>query len=374
MPSIYRVIYKNSEPLIQENEKLKFVIMKKHNSNLLKYVSRNKSQKITFESIRSNDFKLSDKNLLVFKVEKSIKNNFIDYLNKESESHFNDKDESIGGNSIDNFINYLKKEGAYSFQRLEENADLTKQCIPVIPDMPSQLQSHEEILSQSVPDEGDNHLSAVLKPSLSRSQSLSRMTDDDIALHDISLSQSALNKSSSSEHFFDPLSLSNSSDMLSSQHSVHSQALLEPEDQSQLIELEKNKSFFSGKEKNINVCPLRNHGLNIKNGFFNGEGKAKILLDISTLAERVVNDIQDLKNASSNEQVEALNKNILELNDKMNNEENFKTLSHYRGLSAFKFIAKFWGGGKVKSIEYVTNLKEQIAPLVQEITTEKPTI
>lgn len=161
---------------------------------------------------------------------------------------------------------------------------------------------------------------------------------------------------------------------LSSSNSIHNQDSLEAE-RDQLIEsAQKIYSFFTEKEKNTHLSHIKSHGLNIQKGYFNGGVKAKILLDITQLAEQIKSNSNEIGNESSNEQIQALKQNVLMLNEKINDKQNLEILSRYRGFSPFKCFATLWGGGRVKSIEYVEQLRGQIASLIKEATPLRPTV
>ncbi|WP_395498144.1 hypothetical protein [Rickettsiella endosymbiont of Litargus connexus] len=164
------------------------------------------------------------------------------------------------------------------------------------------------------------------------------------------------------------------SDLSSSRNSIHNQDSLDAE-QDQLIErAPKIYSFFTEKAKNTPLSHIKSHGLNIQKGYFNGGVKSKILLDITQLAEQIKSNSNEIGNESSNEQIQALKQKVSMLNEKINDKQNLEILSRYRGFSAFKCFATLWGGGRVKSIEYVEQLQEQVASLLKEITPLRPTV
>lgn len=154
-------------------------------------------------------------------------------------------------------------------------------------------------------------------------------------------------------------------DLYSLQDSIQSQ---NAEEQISLIASVQKISL----EHNNNLAKMERHASNIKNGYFNGNEKSKILSEIT----RIVKQIRDASNVegsgASNEQLDTLKQKVLELNEKINDNQKLKTLSRYRGIS--QSIATFFGYGKVTSIEYVNQLRKEFNPLINEVLSARPTV
>ncbi|WP_342147138.1 hypothetical protein [Rickettsiella endosymbiont of Aleochara curtula] len=166
-----------------------------------------------------------------------------------------------------------------------------------------------------------------------------------------------------------------SSSLSSSNNSIHNQDSFENLKRAQLIDgAQKIRSFFTEKEKNNNLAKIERHGLNIKESYLNGNEKSKILLNITKLAAQIRDSSDNIGNTSSNEQIQSLKQNVSELDKIINNKQNLDALSRYRGFSPFKCFATLWGGGKVKSIEYVEQLRDQLNTLTQEIAPIRPAV
>lgn len=338
MPTIYRATPKNTVPLI--DEKLKYVVVKENEVTILnnKQYKPDSAHILTLETGKSNA--------------KSLK--------KYIENQFKDLN-----------LNYPTK----FLKLLKDNFDIQEQQ----EFNQEKLQDHEnnlQVAALELDEEEGNLLARIsqsttstpplLRPNSVRFESISENTHlrKTLSLYD------SINKSS--------LSIQQpaiSSDLSFSHNSINSQDALENAARAQLIDgAQKIRSFFTEKEHNNNLAKMERHGSDIKDSYFNGNGKSKILLNITELAAKIRNSSSNIGMEPSNEEIKSLKQTISKLNAIINDKQNLETLSRYRGFSPFKCFATLWGGGRVKSIEYVEHLREQVAPLAQEINALRPTV
>ncbi|WP_342220369.1 hypothetical protein [Rickettsiella endosymbiont of Miltochrista miniata] len=326
-----------------ENQNYKFIVIKEHNYKLKKII---KNQNITIEEVDGLNYEQSTKDFLFFKIETSNSKDFQKYL-KTKLADFLIENNGIEKESTKSFLKYLEDDSTYGFDAVTPIENEDKLLIEAILNSPS-----------STP--------TLLRPNSVRYESVSEKTPlrKIPSFHDLPKE----NSPKISRPAISP-------DQFCSQHSIHSQDSLETSARAYLIEgAQKIHSFFTEKEHNNNLANIERHGLNIKGSYFNGNGKSKILLNITELAAQIRNSTNEIGSESSSEQILGLKQNISKLNVIINDKQNLETLSRYRGFSAFKCFATLWGGGKVKSIEYVEQLREQVGSLSKDLTALRPTV
>lgn len=348
-------IYSSSlEDLINSGYKSKdqnyvFLVIKEHNYKFKKII---KDQNVTIDKIDDLNYKQSAKDFLFFKIEESKSKKFQEYL-KAKLAEFLIDNKSIEKESIKNFLKYLEVDQAYHFDAVTTIAKEDKILI--------------ETISNSPP----------LTPKLPRPKSFNHAANnnDTISLQKTFLSQQSLSNNNSSEITFDPQLPAISSNLSSSHNSIDSQKSFETSERAQLIDsAQKIRSFFTVKEHNNNLVKMERHGSNIKNSYFNGNKKSEILSEITNLAADLRDSCKEIISKPSAEGLVNLDKKFSKFKDSINDKQNLETLSRYRGFSPFKCLATLWGGGKVKSFEYVEQLREQVASLTQEIIPLGPTV
>lgn len=320
MPTIYLATPKNSDLLIK-NEKLKYVVVKENEVTIL----NNKQYKPDFSYILTLEIGKSNAKSLKNHIKENIENLNIDYPAK--------------------FLELLKDNFDFQEQQELNQEELKEQ------------ENNSQLTTPKLDGEDENLLAAISQsristPTLPRPKSLNPDYNTEFS-HKTFLSQMDLDRSNS------PISFGKqprviSQKLSSSQNSIHSQYSLERSEQAQRNH-DEIYSFFSKKE-NKYLSNIKNHGLSIKKGYFNGEEKSKILLEITQLAEQIKEKLNEKGNESLIDQIDILKKKIT---------DNAKTLSQYRGISLFKDIAQCWGGGRVKSIEYVNQLQAQLNTLTK---------
>lgn len=335
MPTIYLATPKSPDLLIN-NEKLKYVVVKENEVTIL----NNKQYKPDFSYILTFEIGKSNAKSLKNHIKDNIENLNIDYPTKFLEL------------LKDNFDIQQPELNQEELKEQENNSQLT---------MPKLDGEDEEPLA-AIPQ------SRISTPTLHRPNSVRYAT----------VSENIPLRKTSSFHDLPP----EDSPMISrpiisthlscSKNSIYSQDSLENAERTQLMDgTQRIRSFFSKKE---NLSHIENHALNIQNGYFNGEKKSKILLNITQLAAQIRDVSQNIGKESSNEQIQSLKQNVSELDKMINNKQNLDTLSRYRGFSPFKCFATLWGGGRVKSIEYVEQLQEQVGSLVNDLAALRPSV
>lgn len=330
MPSIYLATPKNTEPSI--DRKLKYVVVKDNTVEILnkKQYNADSSRDFTFLTGKSNA--------------------------KELKKHIEKNIESL---NIDHSIKFL--------ELLKDKFDIQEQ---------HELRQEGNVQVESPTlDEEEKNLPAPIPCSQPPNPLLPRTNS---VKHDNTSENASLRKTSSFLDLSDqnlPKMSRSSSSHLSSAHDSISQDSLENSERTQLIDgAQKIRSFFTDKEHNNNLANIERHGLNIKGSYFNGNGKSKILLHITELAAQTRNSVNKMDSEPSSEQILGLKQNISKLDEIINDKQNLDALSRYRGFSPFKCFATFWGGGRVKSIEYVKQLREQLNTLTKEIAPIIPTV
>lgn len=323
-----------------ENQDYKFIVIKEHNYKLKKII---KNQNITIEEVDGLNYEQSTKDFLFFKIETSNSKDFQKYL-KTKLADFLIENNGIEKESTKSFLKYLEDDSTYGFDAVTPIENEDKLLIESILNSPS---STPTLLRPN----------SVRYESVSEKNPLRKMP----SFHDLPLENSPkISRPVISTH------------LSSSQNSIYSQDSLENAERAQLIDgAQKIRSFFTKKE---NLSHIKNHALNIQNGYFNGEKKSKILLNITELADQIRDVSQNIGKESSNEQIQSLKQNVSELDRMINNKQNLDTLSRYRGFYPFKCFATLWGGGRVKSFEYVEQLREQVGSLANDLAALRPTM
>jgi hypothetical protein len=335
MPTIYLATPNNPDLLIN-NKKLKYVVVKENEVTIL----NNKQYEPDFSYI------------LTFKIGKSNANSL--------KKHIKDNIENLNIDYPAKFLELLKDN--FDFQEQQEFK----------PDNLRHQENHLQVASLA-PDKEEEELLARISQSPTSTPKLLRPN----STYESTIKNPFLIKTLSFLDFPGENSLKISgpeisSDLSSSQYSIHSQDSLENEARAQLIDgAQKIRSFFTKKE---NLSHIENHALNIQNGYFNGEKKSKILLNITQLAGKIRDVSQNIGKESSNEQIQSLKQNVSEFDKMINNKQNLDTLSRYRGFSPFKCFATLWGGGEVKSIKYVEKLREQVGSLANDLAALRPSV
>ncbi len=339
MPTIYLATPNNHDLLIN-NEKLKYVVVKENEVTIL----NNKQYKSDFSYILTFEIGKSNAKSLKNHIKENIENLNIDYPAK--------------------FLELLKDNFDFQEQQELNQEELKEQ------------ENNSQLTTPKLDGEDENLLAAIsqspisspawLRPKSVRYESVSENTSlrKMPSFHDL--------PSENSPKISRPVI---STHLSSSQNSIYSQDSLENAERAQLIDgAQKIRSFFTEKKHNNNLAKMERHAVNIKNSYFNGNEKSIILLNITELAAQIRNSTNEIGNESSNEQIPGLKQKISKLNAIINDKQNLETLSRYRGFSPFKCFATLWGGGKVKSIEYVEQLRGQVASLTQEIIPLRPTV
>jgi hypothetical protein len=142
----------------------------------------------------------------------------------------------------------------------------------------------------------------------------------------------------------------------------------------QFLQAEKICSFFTKNSNLFRFANMKNHGEKIKNGYFNGKEKSEILLFISDTAKKIKNTSLHLRQDITAEGIAEFKKDITTLDACINDQTNLKILSRYRGFSPLKCFATLWGGGKVTSMEYIDQLRNELNPLIDEAFSSRPTV
>ncbi|TLY47131.1 MAG: hypothetical protein E6K54_07145 [Gammaproteobacteria bacterium] len=324
MLTIYRVTPKNSTPLIEE--KIKHIIVKHGEVKIIdnkKYIPDS-----------SCDF--------TFEVGKSNAQTFKKHIEK----------------NIDNFNENFP---AKFIELLTDQFDIHEQLPTPIQVAIVQPNEEEETLLAEISKSAPSTPILTTRPTSVRFENTSSFEElRRKSFHDLPGEDSA------------EITNSASSITAPSQHSIHSQ---DSEKQDTLIaNTQKINSFFTQAKYNANLVKMERHGNKIENGYFNGSEKSKILLDITRMAAEIKKASNTMESLLSNEQVDVFKQKISELNEKINDEQTIKTLSRYRGFSPLRCFATLWGGGKVTSIDYVNQLRNELKPLIDEAFSVRPIV
>lgn len=347
-PIIYSATPKDS--LFNFEEKSKYVVIKEY----LKGINKNQ-KKLTVDLVDNQKFKSSDKHFLIFKAEKNRSENFQKYL-KTKLDRFLEQNGSIEQEGTENFFESLEADGIYHFEPLEPQI-LARELMPEVNRRSVSLQN----LTDETPKNGSNRISIDL---ISRSSSVNDLNKAE----SLSGSRPLLDLLDVREKSSDTDSLTSFS---TSTHITESVKTIEHIDNI----IDKVQSFLDKKQNNL-LSDIEKHGSAIHKGFFNGKEKAEILLGIEALIGEIKKDTDQLLNSHENKEeiIGKLEKKISDLNTVIKDDKIFNTLSRYRGFSPFKCIATLWGGGRVKSIGYVNQLKEQLDSLVKDISPTRPAV
>lgn len=359
MPTIYLATPKNS--FIPEDElkekNFNYIVIKKHN-----YKGINKLKNpISIDLIEEKNYEPSDKYLISFKIAESQAEDLKKCLDSKLKEFL--QNNALSKESILDFFKFLEADGELNVRQLDENDN-----------------QNEEIDSAK--------LSTVINSKFASSQEFldaervnPLATATSFSIDNQSFSNSSIHTHFENENVGSSISLtnpnmdSNRTEQPSSfeplQYLVVNQPL--PECREEVVKLAQEiQSVFS--DQNKTLSNIKTHGPAIEKGCFKGLEKSMYLRIISDEAKVIDSEIQEfLKNPESKLNVEILKDKINNLNMYINDERTVDCLSRYRGISVLKCFATMWGGGRVKSIEYVKELQEQVVTLNQKLAL-RPTV
>ena len=339
---MYSISPKDS--LFNAEKKSKFIVIN---------IPKSKAHAPIVELKDNRKFTNSDGYFIVFKVEKDICKTVQDYLEVKL-NEFIKEHGSIKEKSPNDFLKFLEADSTYHFEDLSSNEKLNEPSDPI---KLTEINKEEAALSQ-------NFLDAEQGPS-PRSQS-SSLIEEKIETENLrrvdSLSKLAVENSDRTESI---------ESLTASQDSIRSESQKLTNNQNDQLARE-IQSVFSNENKIL--LNINKHGSAIQKGYFNGVEKSTHLSLISAIAEKINLDSCDLlNNSSSVVNVNTLKQNIYELKTYINDKGTTDALSRYRGFSPLRCIAAFFGGGRVKSIEFVEQLQEQLDTLTNNISQIRPT-
>lgn len=355
MPTIYLATPKNST--ISEGELAKknfsYIVIKRHN-----YKITNKLKNpISIDVIEEKNYEPSDKYLISFKIMESQ----VEYLKKCLDSKLKEllQNNAVSKESILDFFKFLEADGELNVRQLDENDNQNGEI-------------NSEILStvQKFLDAERVNLQA----------SATSLSIDNQSFSNSSI-QTHFENENENENVGSTLSLSNPnkdsnrterpSSLVSFQDLVVNQSLPECREESEKLAQE-IQSVFS--DQNKTLSNIKTHGPAIEKGCFKGLEKSIYLRGISNEAKVIDSEIQKFfKNPESKLNVDILKNKINNLNTYITDKRTVDCLSRYRGISVLKCFATMWGGGRVKSIEYVKELQEQVVTLNQKLAL-RPTV
>lgn len=129
--------------------------------------------------------------------------------------------------------------------------------------------------------------------------------------------------------------------------------------------LKNTVNLFFIKNK-FTLIELRNHADKIQGTFWNADKKVKIIKDILCQLENFNKKSQlFFQNFSDLEKIKEAQQDLIKLSDTISS--NIEHLSCYRGFSMFRVVAKFWGGGKVTSQEYIAKIEEDLLNIKEKL-------
>ncbi|WP_218813916.1 hypothetical protein [Rickettsiella endosymbiont of Dermanyssus gallinae] len=119
---------------------------------------------------------------------------------------------------------------------------------------------------------------------------------------------------------------------------------------------------FFDEEKPV-LDQIKEHGEKIRHGYWDADEKSGKLQEISDRANAI-----KAKNEELFQNTEVDKAKVGEIRDELQGlysfiSSNEETLSRYRGISVLRPLAKLWGGGKVTSMQYANEIKEELAKL-----------
>ncbi|KAF5271663.1 hypothetical protein FQR65_LT05284 [Abscondita terminalis] len=339
MPTIYLATPKNS--FIPEDElkekNFNYIVIKKHN-----YKGINKLKNpISIDLIEEKNYEPSDKYLISFKIAESQGEDLKKCLDSKLKEFL--QNNAVSKESILDFLKFLEADGELNVRQLDENDN-----------------QNEEINSEK--------LSTVINSKIDSSQAFldaervnPRNSAISLSIDNQSISNSSIQTHFENENVGSTLSLSNPTNRTERPSSFVS-----------LQDLVVNQSLPEYQNKTLSN--IKTHGPAIENGCFKGLEKSMYLRIISDEAKVIDSEIQKFfKNPESKLNVDILKDKINNLNMYINDERTVDCLTRYRGISVLKCFATMWGGGRVKSIEYVKELQEQVVTLNQKLAL-RPTV
>lgn len=331
-----------------KEKKYNYLVLREHNYKLKKIFGKH----AVSVNLVANYYPL-DKYLLSFKIEEFHSAGFKAHIDSKFKK-FTKGTYYINKESISEFFKFLEADGLYDFEAYSPNEELIKPSAPM---------NFLETPNKEVITSSHNLLEEQDFSSRSRSNSLSEeKTDTESVRKANSLSK---------------LSVENSS-IASIASSTSSLESLENDPQKfnsdQFSQAEKICSFFNNISNTYSFAHMKNHGEKIKNGYFNGKEKSEILLSIYDTAKKIKDTSLDLRQEITAEGLAGIKEDIKTLNACINDQTNLKILSRYRGFSPLKCFATLWGGGKVTSMEYIDQLRNELSPLIDEAFSNRPTV
>lgn len=100
---------------------------------------------------------------------------------------------------------------------------------------------------------------------------------------------------------------------------------------------------------------IEQHGEKIEHGRWGADKKAEILKNIHTQIIQISEASTELNRAPTEHKASNILDDFKSLSQTINDSK--ETLSRYRGISLFRSIATLWGGGKIKSMDFITKLE-----------------
>ena len=332
-----------------KEKKYNYLVLKEHKNKFKKLLRNHKPVRVDLFT----NYDPSDKYLLSFKIEEFHSAVFKAHVDSKFKE-FTKGTYNINKESISEFFKFLEADGLYDFEACSPSEELIESSAPM-----NFLETpHKEVITSS-----HNLLEERDFSSRSRSNSLSEeKTDTESVRKANSLSKLSVENSSIT-------SLASSTSSLESLENDPQKC-----NSDQFFQAEKICSFFTNKSNLYSVAYIKNHGEKIKNGYFNGKEKSEILLSIYNTAKKIKDAGLDLRQDITAEGLAEIKEDIKTLNACINDQTNLKILSRYRGFSPLKCFATLWGGGKVTSMEYIDQLRNELSPFIDEAFSNRPTV
>lgn len=351
MSIIYLAKLKNFIDKDQNKEKkYNYLVIKKHNHKLKALLGNHKPVSVDLVA----NYDPSDKYLLSFKIEEFHSTGFEAHIDSKFKE-FTQGTYNINKESIREFFKCLEADGLYDFEACSPNEELIEQPAPM---------NFLETLNKEVITSSHNlHDEEQGFSPRSRSNSLSEeKTDTESVIKANSLSKLSVENSSIT-------SLASSTSSLESLENDPQKC-----NSDQSFQAEKICSFFTSNSNLSSFVDMKNHGEKIKNGYFNGKGKSEILLSIYNIANKIMDTSSHFSEGITTEGLAEFKKDVTTLDGYINDQTNLKILSRYRGFSPLKCFATLWGGGKVTSMEYIDQLRNELNPLINEAFSNRPSV
>lgn len=328
-----------------KEKKYNYLVLKGHEYKFKKLLRKHKPVSVDLFT----NYDPSDKYLLSFKIEEFHSAAFKAHVDSKFKE-FTKGTYNINKESISEFFKFLEADGLYDFEACSPNEELIEPSAPM---------NFLETPNKKVITSSHNLLDEERGFSpRSRSNSLSEEKTDTESVRKANL----LSK----------LSVENSS-IASIASSTSSLESLENEAQksySDRLAEEIQSVFFNENQTLLNI---NKHRFDLQKGYFNGQEKYIHLSTIFEKAEKINLDNRDLlNNSSSSVNIETLQHDISELQKYIKEKKITDVLSRYRGFSPLRCFATLWGGGRVKSIEYIEQLQDQLDTLTKNISGIRP--